>query len=377
MNLFLHAQNNYTRVAAGINFAFPVLQKNYSTEPWKGIHIRSKVMEFGYVAGKVTNPSDIKVHGYSAYLGVNLPFQKFSFGKREYGIKGFWFAPFFAADLGRMRIDADKSFQITVAPGASIQLPYVLIDFRLNASFGLGNNISGLLKNEILLAPTVVFQFDALWDVMDPKLKFDGHYEGVNSSTSYSDKVEYTETEIITTTTATTTYSAYSYDSYKYDIGPHISVGPRICYWNLKKGGSTFMAGIVQSGRAHGFGYDLVAEKGNITSESGYDLKATRAMGRLSFDFGLGKVGNTHFTRLMLGAGLGYNWFEQSNEHVHSANGQFINLFVSYELGAVSFSYEINKAFNHLFEDQKYFVFTYRLPVERLHDRYKELKESK
>jgi hypothetical protein len=372
----LVAQNNYTAMAAGINYGFPKLQKNYSTTPWKGVHIRATFLEFGYMAGRVTKPNDETALGYNAYLGANIPFTKLEFGKREYGIKGFLVVPFMAGDLGLTGIDGRKSFQLTAAPGISLQLPYTLIDFRLNTSFAF-NNVPGLLKYKVLFAPTIAFQFDGLWDVMDPHLEFDGHYEGVNSSTTYSDHVETTSTEIITTTTATTTYTPYSSDVYRFDVGPYITLGPRMCYWNLKKGNTCLMAGIVQSGRAHGFGYDLIAEKGTIKTETGYSLKATRTIGRLSFDFNIGKTGNTHFSRLMIGGGLGYNWFQQSDAHVHSDNGQFMNLFIAYEIGAVSFSFEKNYAFYNAFDTQKYFTFTYSVPFERVAERYKQLRQSR
>ncbi|HTL83194.1 MAG TPA: hypothetical protein VL651_15880 [Bacteroidia bacterium] len=376
MSCFADAQNNFTRVAAGFNYAFPKLRHDYSTDPWKGVHIRNKFIELGYMAGKVKDPSEQEVLGYNAYIGGNFTLRKYAFGKREYGIKGYFVVPFIAGDIGLLSIGGQRCGMATFAPGISLQLPYTLIDFRLNVGLGF-DNVHGLLRNQVFIAPTFAFQLDALWDVMDPHLKFDGHYEGVNEYTSYSDHVEYTDDYIITTTTATTTYSPYSYDSYRYDVGPHISIGPRVSYWNLKKGDHTLMTGIVQSGRAHGFGYDLIAEKGSITTQTGYDLKATRAMARLSFDIGLGKVGNTHFTRLMVGGGLGYNWFQKSDTHVHSDNGQFFNMFVSYEIGAVSFEYSVNKAFYNKFDDQKYFAFSYRLPIERLYDRYKQLRESR
>lgn len=361
------AQNDYTRVAVGYNFGRPTLEHGYNTDLWQGVHVRSKFLEMGYMAAHGTDPEGEKILGYNVYLGGNFPLKRFAFGNRSYGIRGFLFQPFIAGSVGVIAVKG-SSFEITCAPGASIQLPYTLIDFRLNAMVPFSGDKPGL--KGFILMPTITFQLDALWDVMDPVLKFDAHHEGVNTNVTQHIDGDYLVT--------TTTYTPYSFDVYKYDVRPHISLGPRVCYWNLPKGqGNTFMTGLVQSGRAHGLGYDFIAEQGKITSLSGYDLKAARAIARLSFDLNVSHSGYTQFTRLMVGAGLGYNWFLSSDEHVAAKDGQFVNFFVSYELGAVSISYERNKAFYAAFDDQGYFAFTYRLPFERLIDRYKELNESR
>ncbi|MDQ3110871.1 MAG: hypothetical protein M3R17_13340 [Bacteroidota bacterium] len=370
------AQNNYTRVAAGFNFGHPKLAEGYNGGEWKGVNIRSKFLEMGYMSAGVFDPSGTRQLGYNAYMGVNFPIKSLMLGKREYGIKGFLVVPFVAGDLGFAGIGKGHSFQATVAPGISLQLPYTVIDFKLNTSIAFGN-VPGFYRQKVLFMPTIVFQFDALWDVMDPVLKFDGHYEGVTQSTSYHTEVEEHVTYTEYTTYSTTTYSPYSYDSYKRDVGPHISLGPRISYWNLKNAGSTFMKGIQQSGRAHGFGYDLIAENGGITTAEGYDLKATRVMGRLSFDFNVSKEGLTHFTRLMIGPSLGYCWFTQSDARVRSENSQFFGYFLSLEVGAVSFSFEKNYAFYNKFDNQRYFSVSYNIPFERVFERYKQLRESR
>ncbi|MEO5642421.1 MAG: hypothetical protein ABIQ40_16720 [Bacteroidia bacterium] len=372
----MNAQNNYTRVAAGFNFGHPRLAEGYNGGEWKGINIRSNFLELGYMSAGVFDPSGTRRLGYNVYLGVNFPIKKLMFGKREYGIKGFLVAPFIAGDLGYTGIGERHSFQATVAPGVSLQLPYTVIDFKLNTSVAFGN-VPGLLRQKILFMPTIVFQFDALWDVMDPVLKFDGHYEGVNESTSYHQDVSYHTTYTEYTTYSTTTYSPYSYDSYKRDVGPYISVGPRISFWNLKNSTGTFMKGIQQSGRAHGFGYDLIAENGAITTAEDIDLKATRVMGRLSFDLNVSKEGLTHFTRFMFGPSLGYCWFTKSDARVNSENGQFFGYFISLEVGAVSFSFEKNYAFYNKFDNQRYFSVSYNIPFERVFARYKQLRESR
>lgn len=373
----LRAQNNYARVAAGFNYGWPQLKKGYASEPWKGVHIRSKFLEFGYMSGHGTTPAETSTFGFDAYAGVNIPFLKAARGKRAYGLKGFYVVPFIAANIGLMAYDGKAAFQGTVAPGLSLQLPYTVVDFRLNTVIS-AKEMHGLIGQRLLLLPTFAFQLDALWDVMDPQLHFDGHYEGVYTNTYENVSYEETDYAIYKTTTTTTTYQPYSYDVYKYNVGPHISAGPRVSYWNLKKGPSTLMFGLVQSGRAHGFGYDLIGERGTVESKSnGYTTTATRAMARLSFDLNRSAKGFTQFTRLMAGAGVGYCWFENSGEHATATNGQFINAFISYELGAVSFSLEKNFSFYNGFESQQYFSFAYRLPFERLHDRYQQLRQSK
>lgn len=363
------AQNNYTRVAAGFNYVKPRMGKGYSTEPWKGVNIRSKVLELGYYAGHVSDPSANSLLAHNAYVGLNIPIRRLGFGKREYGIKGILVAPFIAGDVGRVRIGDQKTWQLTVAPGVSLQLPYVLVDFRLNTIVGF-SNVPGLTKQKYMIAPTVTLQFDALWDVMDPELRFDANYSGIYRWTEgwdYGDYVEYT-----------TFYKPYSYDVYRYNVGAHISLGPRVSYWNLKNGNNkTLMIGLVQSGRANNFGYDLIAEQGKIITEGGQEVQAVRTMGRLSMNLNVSQSGVTQFTRLMIGGGIGYNWFTKTNPYVHSKSGEFFNLFASLEFGAVGFSYEQNFAFYNRFDDQKYFSFTYRVPIERVVYRYRQLKSSR
>ncbi len=273
----LFAQNNYALVAGGFNMSKPILANGYSSDYWKGVHIRSKFVEFGYMSARVINPLDSNVLGTNIYIGANIPIFKLGMGKRVYGIKGILLIPFIAADIGRTSIGTAHSLQATIAPGLSLQLPYVLVDFRMNTGVTF-NNVAGLKKYKLLLMPTIAFQFDALWDVMDPKIKFNGTFSGTTTSTTYSESIEYHTDYDIITTTETTSSRDYSYDSYKKDVGPHISLGPRVCYWNKgdsKKyiNGETLMFGLVQSGRAHGFGYDLIGETGTIHSSDGLNLK--------------------------------------------------------------------------------------------------------
>ncbi len=80
---------------------------------------------------------------------------------------------------------------------------------------------------------------------------------------------------------------------------------------------------------------------------------------------------------MMGGLGLGYDWIEKSDVATTQKNGQFINMSASLEFGAVSFSIEKNFGFYNDFDNQRYFVFTYRVPFEKVHDRYKEMRESR
>jgi hypothetical protein len=364
-----NAQTNYTRTCGGFNYVMPKLGKGYDGEAMRGINVRNKFIEMGYYAGRVTSSLDSNLLAYNGFIGLNLPIRLLGFGKREYGIKGALVAPYVAVDLCRMGIGTNHTWGATVAPGISLQLPYVLVDFRLNTVIGF-KNVPGLKRERYMFAPTIQLQFDGLWDVMNPKVEFDHTYNGAYTWTESKDFGNYTE--------YTTYYEEYSEDIYRYNVGAHISIGPRLCNWNLKNGNnSTFMYGLVQSGRANSFGYDLIAEQGKITTTDGQQIKALRSMARLSMNLNFSGGGNTFFTRLMVGGGIGYNWFTSDNAYVHAENGEFFNLFISMEFGAVAFSYEVNKAFYNKYDDQKYFAFTYRIPIERVIYRYRQLKESK
>ncbi len=367
----VNAQIPYARNTAGFNYVIPkTLSSGYSSEPLRGINIRTKVVEMGYYAGKFTTPLDSQKLFYNVYLGVNFPIRALGFGRRQYGIKGASVVPFLAGGFGIMGSDGQKSAQGTFSPGISLQLPYVVIDFKVNAVVGF-DNVPGLKRSKFMIAPAIVLQFDGLMEVMDPELSFD-HTNSGYYVWSEGREIDYNTTEW------TTYYVPFTEDVYRRNIGAHISLGPRVCSWNLKNGNNkTLMYGLTQSGRAGNFGYDLIAETGKITTPDGDDLSATRAMGRLSINLNVSKGSNTFFTRFMIGGGIGYNWFTKDSPYVHSENGEFMNLFCSLEFGACAFSYEVNKAFNEKFDDQKYFAFQYRIPIERVAYRYRQLRNSK
>lgn len=346
------------------------LNSGYSSEPLRGINIRTKVIEMGYYAGKFTDPADNKQLFFNMYLGVNFPIKALGLGRRQYGIKGTSMVPFVAGGFGYMGSAGQTSLQGNFSPGISLQFPYVVVDFKVNTVVAFGN-VPGLKRNKFMIAPAIALQFDGLLEVMDPKLRFDYTNEGYYVWSEGREVNWYT-------TEWTTYYQPFSEDIYRRNIGPHISIGPRVCSWNLKNGNNkTMMYGLTQSGRAGNFGYDLIAESGKITTPDGDDLSATRAMGRLSINLNVSKSNNTFFTRFMIGGGIGYNWFTKDSPYAHSENGEFANLFCSLEFGACAFSYEVNKAFNEKFDDQKYFAFQYRIPIERVVYRYRELKGSK
>ena len=183
------AQSNYTRTCAGFNYVMPRLGNGYTTDPWKGVHVRNKFIELGYFAGRVDGPVDTNMLARDMYLGLNLPIPYLGFGKREYGIKGFLFSPYLAVDLCRVGVGERKgSWGITAAPGVSLQLPYILLDFRLNTIVGF-DNVTSFKKEKYIIAPTLGLHFDGLWDVMDPKIRFDYTYEGVYTWTTSEEKM--------------------------------------------------------------------------------------------------------------------------------------------------------------------------------------------
>lgn len=366
-----HAQLSYAHTTAGFNFVFPkTMAPGYSSEPLRGLNIRTKVVEMGYYAGKFTTPADSQALFYNMYLGVNFPIKRLGIGRRQMGIKGASLVPFLAGGVGYMGSQKQSCFQGTFSPGISLQLPYVVVDFKVNAVVGF-DNVPGLKRNKFMVGPAIALQFDGLLEVMDPELSYDYTNHGYYVWSEGREVNWYTEEW-------TTYYVPFSEDVYRRNIGPHISLGPRVCNWNLKNGNNkTLMVGLTQSGRAGNFGYDLIAESGNITTPDGDDLKATRAMGRLSINLNVSKSNNTFFTRFMIGGGIGYNWFTTSSAYAHSDNGEFANLFCAIEFGACAFSYEVNKAFNDKFDDQKYFAFQYRIPIERVVYHYRQFRQSK
>src|SRR5688572_18748429 len=127
-----NAQIAYARNTAGFNYVIPkVLGAGYSSEPLRGINIRTKIIEMGYYAGKFTTPVDSQKLFYNMYIGANIPIRMLGLGRRQYGIKGASMVPFIAGGFGYMGSDGQSCFQGNFSPGISVQLPYVVIDFKV------------------------------------------------------------------------------------------------------------------------------------------------------------------------------------------------------------------------------------------------------
>ncbi|MES2589596.1 MAG: hypothetical protein V4622_11505 [Bacteroidota bacterium] len=375
----------YTRFAGGYNFSKIMLKDNYTSDIWKGIHFRENFFEMGYSRGTITK-NDTNSNGSQFYIGASFPIKSLSFGKRYCSVKGYKFAPFVAANVGILNLAGAKNYTGTFAPGFSLQLPYTLVDFRLNTIIPLTSRGNPGLSNVIFM-PTVTFQLDGLWDAMDPELKIDG---AMPSSYSYDAIVWGLGTdgggnEVWGYWGLNPKSNNDGYYIYKYQVGAHISLGPRFTYFNFandKTGneGEVAMYGFVQSGRAENFGYDLIVESGKIGLSDKFQnesIKTTRAIGRLSVNLAFSHHNFTQFSRLMLGVGLGQNWFSKPKIEEEFANGQFANFSLSLEFGAIAVSYEFDKYFFGRFDDLQYLSFVYRLPIERLIKKYKATKNSR
>lgn len=406
---------------AGYNAATPHLKNGYKAADWKGIYGRSKFIEFGFSTGKVS-ASDSLMRGTNWFVGVNVPLMGMKFGNRRYGVKGFLFVPYLAGSVGATSVGGKGAFGGTITAGASLQLPFIVVDFRMNTIVTPGNKAPGM--KTVTFMPAMVIGFDALWDVLDPKLQFDGtRWHQYNSYERHVD-VEHHEDYDIITTTETTEYHQWSNDVYQYDVGGYIGIGPRVSWTKHAYAGETKMLGLVQSGRARGLMYDLIAETGKVgfassfadtstfedpypkrrkldKSDSKYagSVNCTRGLVRLGFDLNKSEQHANQFTRFMVGLGMGYAFFGTPKYDRESApeeldaffashpnvvandrmdarkfkDGMFFQLFFSFELGVISIGYERNFYKTAALADVGTLTFTYNLPVDRVRDTYGKL----
>ena len=264
------AERGYARVGVGVNVAQPLLKlpgNNRPTSPWMGVHYRTNWIEMGYLAGSFNasgREQDPTARGTQVYLGGSFPIGAWGLGHRERGMRGMLLMPTLSAGGALVYMGPDKANQLYVAPGLSLQLPYVLIDLRAQSAytFGKDDDEPGVQLGGFAFQPQLTLQFDGLWDVFAPKRSYDGHASGTNT---YTNKTLVSSSSTHDTYRVTTTTTPYDFDMYITGGDAFSAIVPRATTsFASDSHGRTLMGGLGISGRASAFSYDAFAEYGQL-----------------------------------------------------------------------------------------------------------------
>jgi hypothetical protein len=360
-------KHGYAPVVAGWQLMRPLSlpQGTYQGRSpyWQGVHYRTKQLELDWAAASLyrsnpaLDPTARLERQQFIGLGFHQPVSALGLGARHGGIKGSLLEPFVAAQVGLWTLgDQYKSaWQLGAAPGLSLQLPYVVLDARLQAAycFGAADKRGGDRQfRGLQLVPTLALQFDGLWEVFGARRTSEKQFHEARTETVVTRSVDRVERATYTysnggSTTYTTTYTststqqvyhpAYTSTVYHTVVDPWWGLGPRV-QWSPARDyrGTTLTGGLQASARINAFAFDVFAEYGQTglassldslptmarpKPEAGIDrtddqfsgtrLGSGRVMGRMGVDvFGilrtLAQNGHTKYFRLNVGAGAGY-----------------------------------------------------------------------
>lgn len=362
------------------------VEKNYRVGSFTDITLQSQWAEMTYGMGNILRkkndgtPDDTsRMSEFS--ICAYLPIKKWMIGKRLFDIKGALLVPAVSIGYGQRGVKGENYGMLKGSVGTSIQLPYFGIDFRLNASYHLRNNIAGV--KSFSLYPQIGLKFDGLWSLLDAERINVGTNSGVetvnkirtiSSTTTKSSRGTYSAVYGFGTETTTTTYTVsevwqeqvpYSITRFSTDVGPFSAFGPHYTFKNVPYAGTTSMLGLGYYIRKGLFSIDAVVDAGNMGfasspetfldlenpdpknnnkvsktdfSNTGY-YKSSRAYVRGGFDLWeilyltLSKhpvtlgPNHTKFTRLICGMGYGYATFSKpyfdNNNGLDIANARF------------------------------------------------------
>ncbi|MBC7448462.1 MAG: hypothetical protein H7330_10420, partial [Hymenobacteraceae bacterium] len=330
---------------------------------WQGVHYRTRMLELDWAAAKVyrSDPAfdpTARLERQQFYgIGVHVPIHALGVGTRYAGVKGVLLQPFVAGQVGLWSLGkAYKSgWQVGAAPGVSLQLPFVVIDARVQAAycFGASEKYGNLVHYRGLqLLPTLALQFDGLWEVFGAQREgsttnVEGSYvtqtvhTPVSRTSETNTHFDGSSTTRTTTTYAVSTQSTYyapfSYTMYTTTTDPWWGLGPRVQWAPARDYRGTTLTGGLQFGVRPGkVAFDVLAEYGQLGLASSLDTLPTQArptpkklridrtddqfsgtrsgtariLGRAGVDVmgflqGLEKEEALYF-RLILGAGAGY-----------------------------------------------------------------------
>lgn len=274
-----------TITAIGVSFSKPSLNDGYVVDaPWRGIYYRNHHMEITASGGSA---SRTRLNGEvesrpASYFGIGAHFESgYRWGNRRYGVRGMLLQPHIGMGLGVYSSRGTSKWGPYINPGFNIELPYVLADFSLGMSYNFGSkdtDPAGIRGFHI--APTLNIALDALWDVLDPELAFQGVRTGTVSSvqdrTVFSESgtnsrgqsytINYTRPTIVTT--------SFQYEAYTNEIPKLSGIFARYSYNGAKTyRDASSMFGLGYGLRKKMLVLDIYAEYGKLSSVSALSEK--------------------------------------------------------------------------------------------------------
>ncbi len=249
-----YAAYRYVPSFAGYELGIPLLESNsFKSRGLSGYHIRYNGIEYQEFKGNMYiegQSAEQERHIYAQMLGGSFYLKKLKRGNRRYDISGVQMLPFLNFMAGRIRVDANSSVSgiFAAAPGISFQLPYFVIEAKLQAMYiPSPDKYAGL--NSFMFTPSFSILLDGLWNAYDPK-------RGVSGGNP----------------TKTTSFV----ESYDYNIGPLQALLFKYSYNTHDYAGITKMFGAYWIARRSLLGIDLGMDAGKLGFASSYKDLPTR-----------------------------------------------------------------------------------------------------
>jgi len=246
----------FAKISAGVGMMMPVTRAEYSAKKFQGAHLRINMFEMSYFAGESylnnSNTEDSVYASINYNIGLNIPIPKPKIGKRIAGIKGILIQPIVGLHFGGGSILGVKTNHINLSPGFTFQIPYALVDVRLNTAYrwSKGDYTHNSLVEGICFTPSITFEFDGLDAIWDSKIVKTGKFtSSYRSSTSIGGGWS-----IVSTTGRTS-------DFYMSDVRPFFALKP---YYEIGQ--------IVGSQRLKAFGLSFAGRYGAMMFDAGFDF---------------------------------------------------------------------------------------------------------
>lgn len=377
-------KHGYAPVVAGLQLMQPRrLPAGTFAAPglWQGVHYRTRMLELDWAAAKVyrSDPAldpTARLERQQFYgIGIHVPIHALGIGTRYAGVKGLLLQPFVAGQVGVWSLGKTykNGWQVGAAPGLSLQLPFVVIDARVQAAycFGAREKYGELTHYRgVQLLPTLSLQFDGLWEVFGAEREgsttnVEGGYVTSTVHTPVSSRSETnTHFDGSSTTRTTTTYAVstqstyyapFSYTMYSTTTDPWWGLGPRVQWAPARDYRGTTLTGGLQFGvRLSKVAFDVLAEYGQLGLASSLDTVPTQArptpekirIDRTDDQFSgtrpgtarvIGRAGvdvmgllqprddEARYFRLILGAGAGYALPGRRVAYKHADQAQWLD----------------------------------------------------
>ncbi|MEM7372603.1 MAG: hypothetical protein AAF587_28540 [Bacteroidota bacterium] len=190
--ILAHTQTNFNSLklgfssfSAGYTSMMPSFHPEVNTDRWQGVHMRGRIFEFMFTQGAMQyqeegHPDFQSGKGSMTHLGINIPLHRLSLIRRKTYIGGIHLAPIVGIhySIASVMRPGISQHGINLSPGINLQLPFVVLDARLNTAmyFGRKEEVSPYRGN-VLLTPSLSLQFDGLFEVLGGRAAESGTFD--------------------------------------------------------------------------------------------------------------------------------------------------------------------------------------------------------